>query len=185
MASKVVREPPPAPITSPRLPSNSTTRPATPRWSWASICAPLISKSVGGRAWRASSRPLPSSSREAGWGARASPPQSRYNGGQAHQLAAADAQRGDHLLHLELGEREESGEVGPGDMLRVLLRHLLDVDATHVAEDHDRQLGEGIVGDSGEVLPGDGRFRLHEDAARPLAADLEAQDGGGPPAGGR
>ena len=33
MASKIVSEPPPAPMTSPRLPSNSTTRPATPRWS--------------------------------------------------------------------------------------------------------------------------------------------------------
>ena len=37
-ASNSVSEPPPAPITRPRLPSNSVTLPATPRWSVASTC---------------------------------------------------------------------------------------------------------------------------------------------------
>src|SRR3990172_2215126 len=62
------------------------------------------------------------------------------------------------------------------DMLRVLLGNLLDVDAAHVAEDHHRQLGEGVVGDGSEVLLRDSRLRLDEDAAGPLAPYLKAQD---------
>src|SRR5581483_4706824 len=61
IASKSVSEPPPAPITSPRSPSNSRTLPATPRRRDASISAPRSSNGVGGRASRRSSRPMPSS----------------------------------------------------------------------------------------------------------------------------
>src|SRR5205807_572600 len=60
-ASNRVSEPPPAPITSPRFPSNSVTFPATPRWSWASTCSPASSNGVGSRACRVSSSPTPSS----------------------------------------------------------------------------------------------------------------------------
>ncbi len=105
--------------------------------------------------------------------------QPAHDVGEPHQLAAGDAQGGDHLLRLEVGEGEEGGEVGLGDVVRVLFRHLLDVDAAHVAEDHDGELGQGVVGDAGVVLLLDGGLRLDEDGARLLAVDLEVEDGGG------
>ena len=65
------------------------------------------------------------------------------------------------------------------DVVRVLFRHLLDVDAAHVAEDGDRLLGERVVGDAQVVLLANGRLLLDEDTTRELALDLEREDLGG------
>ena len=64
-------------------------------------------------------------------------------------------------------------------MAGVLLRHLLDVDAAHVAEDRHRLLGDGVVGDAEVVLLCNIRFRLNEDTDGHLAADLQHEDLGG------
>ena len=68
--------------------------------------------------------------------------------------------RGDQLLGHEVGERQQGREVALGDVLRVLLGDLLDVDAAHVAEDHHRQAREAVPGDADVVLLRDRRARL-------------------------
>ena len=65
------------------------------------------------------------------------------------------------------------------DVVRVLLGDLLDVDAAHVAEDHDRLLGERVVRHAEVVLLRDRRLRLDGDADGELVADRQLQDLGG------
>src|SRR4051794_38935086 len=59
-------------MTSPRLPSNSVTLPATPRCDAASTASPASSNSVASRACRVSSSPTPRSLSSALWRPRAS-----------------------------------------------------------------------------------------------------------------
>src|SRR5829696_829889 len=56
------------------------------------------------------------------------------------------------------------------------LGDLLDVDASHVAEQHQRALRRPVPDHAGVVLLLDLGFRVDEDAARHMAVDLELED---------
>ena len=107
------------------------------------------------------------------------PHEPRRDAGQRRQIAACDAERGDQLLRAEVRVRHERREVLLRDMVRVLLGDLLDVDAAHVAEDHDRLLGERVVRHAEVVLLRDRGLRLDGDADGKLVADRQLQDLGG------
>ena len=92
------------------------------------------------------------------------------------ELRAGDAGRGDHLLRLEVGDRQQVGEVAAADVVGVLLGDLLDVDPAHVAEQHQRPLCGPVPDDAGVVLLLDLGLRVDEDAARHVAVDLELED---------
>ncbi len=92
------------------------------------------------------------------------------------QLRAGHPGRGDRLLGLEVGDREEVGEVAAADVVGVGLGDLLDVDPAHVAEQHQRSLRGAVPDDAGVVLLLDLGFGVDEDAARHLAVDLELED---------
>ena len=62
------------------------------------------------------------------------------------------------------------------DVVGVLLGDLLDVDAAHVAEQHQRLLGGAVPDDAGVVLLLDLRLRIDEHALGHVAVDLELQD---------
>ena len=62
------------------------------------------------------------------------------------------------------------------DVVGVLLGDLLDVDAAHVAEQHQRLLGGAVPDDARVVLLLDLGLRVDEHAARHVAADLQLQD---------
>ena len=62
------------------------------------------------------------------------------------------------------------------DVVGVLLGDLLDVDAAHVAEEHQRLLRGAVPNDAGVVLLGDFGLRVDEHAARHVAVDLQLQD---------
>ena len=63
-----------------------------------------------------------------------------------------------------------------GDVVGVCLRDLFDIDATHIADDHDRLLGDGIEGDAEVVLLRDAGLGLNEDVDRQLVLDRQLQD---------
>jgi len=115
---------------------------------------------VASRAWRVSSSPTG----ELGEDRR-----------QAVQGRAGDPQRGDDLLGLPVRERAQRREVPAGDVVRVLLGHLLDVDPAHVGEEHDRLLADAVPDDAGVVLVLDRRPRVDEDAPRHVPSDLELE----------
>ena len=94
----------------------------------------------------------------------------------ALQRPAGDAGRGDDLLGLEVGEGLERGEVAATDVVGVLLGDLLDVDAAHVAEQHQRLLRGAVPDDARVVLLRDLGLRVDEHAARHVPADLQLQD---------
>ena len=98
------------------------------------------------------------------------------DGGDARERAAGDARGGDHLLRHVVAERLDRGEVAAADLVRLLLGHLLDVDAADGREDHHRLLAEAVPDHAGVVLLLDVGLRVHEHAARHVAADLELQD---------
>src|SRR5262249_9386932 len=102
--------------------------------------------------------------------------QRRDDRDQAVEIVAGHADGGDRLLRTVGAPRENGREVHARHVLRVLLRHLLDVDAAHVAEDEDRQLPSPVPGDGREVLLRHRRALLDQHAARLLALDLELQD---------
>ena len=62
------------------------------------------------------------------------------------------------------------------DVVGVGLGDLLDVDAAHVAEQHQRPLRGAVPDDAGVVLLLDLGFGVDEDAARHVAVDLQLQD---------
>ena len=95
--------------------------------------------------------------------------------GGAVQLRAGDPGRGDHLLGLEVGDRQQVGDVAAADVVGVGLGDLLDVDPAHVAEQHQRSLRGPVPDDPGVVLLFDLGLRVDEDPARELAADLELE----------
>ena len=64
----------------------------------------------------------------------------------------ADAGGGDHLLGLEVAERQDVREVPPPDLLGLLLGDLLDVDAADRREDHHRLLARPVPDDARVVL---------------------------------
>ena len=107
------------------------------------------------------------------WNSRAS--RARI-GVSAVELAAGDARRRDHLLGLEVGERQQVREVAAPHVVGVLLGHLLDVDPAHVAEQHQRPLARAVPDHARVVLLLDLGLRVDEHAARHVAADLELQD---------
>ena len=86
------------------------------------------------------------------------------------------ADRGDHLLGLEVGERPQRREVAAADAVGVGLGDLLDVDPAHVGEDQHRALARPVPGDARVVLLLDGDARVDQHAARHVAADLERED---------
>ncbi len=92
------------------------------------------------------------------------------------QLRAADPGRGDHLLGLEVGDRQEVGDVAAADVVGVGLGDLLDVDPAHVAEQHQRLLRGAVPDDAGVVLLLDLGLGVDEDAARHLAVDFQLED---------
>ena len=92
------------------------------------------------------------------------------------QLRAGDPGRGDRLLGLEVGDRHQVGDVAAADVVGVGLGDLLDVDAAHVAEQHQRPLRGPVPDDARVVLLLDLGFRVDEDAARHVAVDLELED---------
>ena len=95
---------------------------------------------------------------------------------QPVQRAPADAERGDQLLGLPLGERRAGREVAAGDVVGVLLGDLLDVDPAHVGEQHHRALADPVPDHARVVLVRDRGPRVDEHAARHVAADLEVED---------
>ena len=105
--------------------------------------------------------------------------EAREHRGRAGQLAAGDPGRGDDLLRVEVGDRQQVGEVAAADVVGVLLGDLLDVDAAHVGEEHHRLLAGPVPDDAGVVLLRDLGLRVDEDAARHVAVDLELEDLGG------
>ena len=62
------------------------------------------------------------------------------------------------------------------DVVGVLFGDLLDVDAAHVAEEHQRLLGGAVPDDAGVVLLLDLRLRVDEDTAGHVPADLQLED---------
>ncbi len=92
------------------------------------------------------------------------------------QRRAGDAGRGDHLLGLELAERQDVGEVPAAHLVGLLLGDLLDVDAAHGREDHHRLLADPVPHDAGVVLLLDLRLRIDEHPARHVPVDLQRQD---------
>ncbi len=105
--------------------------------------------------------------------------QTREDGGQPVERRARGAKRGDQLLGLPVLERRQRGEVGAGHVVWVLLGHLLDIDATHVGEQHHGALADPIPDHAGVVLVLDGGLRVDQDAARHVSVDLEIQDPAG------
>ena len=95
---------------------------------------------------------------------------------EAVERAAGHARGGDHLLGLEVGERQQVGEVAAPDVVGVLLGHLLDVDPAHVAEQHQRPLAGAVPDHARVVLLLDLGLGVDEHAARHVAADLELED---------
>ncbi len=104
------------------------------------------------------------------------PGQAREHRGGALQGLAGDAGGGDDLLGLEVGEGLERGEVAAADVVGVLLGDLLDVDAAHVAEQHQRLLRGSVPDDARVVLLLDLGLRVDEHAARHVPADLQLED---------
>ena len=94
----------------------------------------------------------------------------------ALQRLAGDTGGGDHLLGLEVGEWRERGEVAAADVIGVLLGDLLDVDAAHVAEQHQRLLGGAVPHDPRVVLLLDLRLGIDQHPSRHVPVDLERQD---------
>ena len=84
--------------------------------------------------------------------------------------------RGDGLLGLEVGDRQQVGDVAAADVVGVLLGDLLDVDPAHVAEQHHRPLRGPVPDDAGVVLLLDLGLGVDEHAARHVAVDLELED---------
>ncbi len=70
----------------------------------------------------------------------------------------------------------ERGEVAAADVVGVLFGDLLDVDAAHVAEEHQRLLGGAVPDDAGVVLLLDLRLRVYQYPARHVPADLQLED---------
>ena len=96
-----------------------------------------------------------------------------------HELVerrAGDAGRGDHLLGLEVAQRQDVREVPSPDRLGLLLGDLLDVDAADRREDHHRLLADAVPDDARVVLLLDLRARVDEHATRHVAVDLERED---------
>ena len=60
---------------------------------------------------------------------------------------------GDRLLRLEVGDREEIGDVAAADVVGMLLGDLLDVDPAHVAEQHQRPLAGAVPDDRRRSTP--------------------------------
>ena len=92
------------------------------------------------------------------------------------ELGAGDPGRGDRLLGLEVGDRQQVGEMAAADVVGVALGHLLDVDPAHVAEQHQRLLRGAVPDDAGVVLLLDLGFGVDEHAARHVAVDLELEN---------
>ena len=92
------------------------------------------------------------------------------------ELRAGDPGRRDRLLGLEVGDRHQVGDVAAADVVGMGLGDLLDVDAAHVAEQHQRFLRGAVPDDAGVVLLLDLGFRVDEDAARHVAVDLQLED---------
>jgi len=102
--------------------------------------------------------------------------QTREDRHEAVERRARDARGGDHLLGLEVAERQDVGEVPAPHRLGLLLGHLLDVDAANGGEDHHRALARAVPHHARVVLLLHLRLGVHQHAARALAADLEHED---------
>ena len=72
---------------------------------------------------------------------------------RAVELRAGDPGRGDRLLGLEVGDRQQVGDVAAADVVGVRLGDLLDVDAAHVAEQHQRLLRGPVPDDARRSTP--------------------------------
>ena len=104
------------------------------------------------------------------------PRQPREDRDELVEGRAGHADRRDHLLGLELRERQEVREVPSPDVVGVLFRDLLDVDAAEVAEQHHGALAGAVPHDAGVVLVLDLGLLVDEHAARRVPVDLESQD---------
>ena len=95
---------------------------------------------------------------------------------RAVELGARHPGRGDRLLGLEVGDRQQVGEVPASDVVGMARGDLLDVDAAHVAEQHQRALRGPVPDDPGVVLLLDLGLGIDQHPARHVAVDLQLQD---------
>ena len=99
-----------------------------------------------------------------------------HDRGQAIQRAPGDADRGDQLLGLPVGEGPDRREVAAGHVVGMLLGHLLDVDPAHVGEQHHGPLADAVPHHPGVVLVLDRGTRVDQHAPRHVTADLQVED---------
>ena len=92
------------------------------------------------------------------------------------ELRAGYPGRRDRLLGLEVGDRQKVGEVAAADVVGMGLGDLLDIDAAHVAEQHQRPLRGPVPDDARVVLLLDLGLGVDEHSARHVAVDLELED---------
>src|SRR5919201_389461 len=100
---------------------------------------------------------MPSSSRRAPWRGLASFSISMWASRATNapsSVRARDSRLRDHLLRLEVGDREQVGEVAPPHVVGVAGGDLLDVDPAHVAEQHHGPLAGAVPDHAGVVLLG-------------------------------
>ena len=89
----------------------------------------------------------------------------------------------DELAGVVVLDADQRVDVDPGDGRRVLLRHLLDVDAALGAHHPEVLLGRPVEGEGGVVLLADVAGLLDPHRADDVALDVHAQDVGGVQAG--
>ena len=104
------------------------------------------------------------------------PCQARDDRDEPVERGSGDPGRGDHLLGLEVRQRQDVGEVPAAHRLGLLLGDLLDVDASDRGEDHHRLLADAVPDHPRVVLLLDLGLRIDEHSARQLSADLELED---------
>jgi len=103
----------------------------------------------------------------------------RENRSGPGERGAGDARVRDDLLGAEVRGVDQVREMAAAHVVRVLLGHLLDVDAAHVGEQHQRALARAVPDNARVVLLRDLGLRIDEHALGHVAVDVELEDRGG------
>ena len=98
------------------------------------------------------------------------------DGRELVEVTAGHTRSADGFLRDAGRDRQDRRQVGLGNVVRVLLGHLFDVDAPHVAEDHDGKLAAAVPGDTDVVLLGNRALRLDQHRGGLLSVHLDAHD---------